>query len=167
MYANLLFKPPEIVLYQPVIHGGLSLTSTRIKALASLLRTFLELSANPKYIPSLFLTILFRVHVMGEDLPGSALPPYYNKEFFELIIAARTAGHDVTQMSTKQWYSFLLEHEVTMTVVPDQPPQLIACRAEEESPHTDWASLWTLSRMPSLGDEAASHAFKLGWLVGW
>ena len=94
--------------------------------MASLLRTFLELSTNSKYIPSLFLTILYRVHVMGEDLPYPTLPPYYNKKFFGFIKSARSAGHDMSEMTTKQWYSFLFELEVTMTVVPDQPPQLIA-----------------------------------------
>ena len=129
--------------------------------MASLLHTFLELSTNLKYIPRLFLTILYRVHVMGEDLPCPPLPPYYNKEFFSFIKSATTAGHDVSKMTTKQWYGFLLELEVTMTVLPDQPPQLLACRAEEESPDTDWANVWSLSRMPCLGSDAASHAFKL------
>ena len=121
MYADLLIKPEEIMLYPPVNQRGFSLVSVKHKALASLLCTFLELSCNPKFITSIYLPILFRVHVKGENLPAPSLPPYYNRDFINNIIKAVEMGHNVAMMSTKKWYWFLLELEVTMTEPPGQP----------------------------------------------
>ena len=47
MYGNLLLKPEEMVLHRPVSAGGLGFISIKLKSLAYLLRTFLELSVNP------------------------------------------------------------------------------------------------------------------------
>ena len=42
--------PEEIVLYRKVKDGGLGLTSSKHKSLAYLIKSFLELAANPSYL---------------------------------------------------------------------------------------------------------------------
>ena len=54
LYADLLIKPPETVMCRPANHGGLSVMSVKFKALATLIRTFLETAAIPKFRHSLY-----------------------------------------------------------------------------------------------------------------
>ena len=49
LYADLFEKPSEAVMCRPVSHGGLGVNSVRYKAKATLIRTFLETSVNPKF----------------------------------------------------------------------------------------------------------------------
>ena len=148
LYADMFLKPSEEVLYRPISQGGLGLTSTKHKSLASLLRTFLELSANPSYLPSLFLSSLYRIHVLDEDLPSPPVPPYFDTTFFAYIRAAKDDGHEVERMTTRQWYNFLFGQH--------QP-----CRAELASPDTDWSAVWGRVRLPSLTGNVTSLVFKL------
>ena len=86
MYGDMLLKPEEIVLYRPVQSGGLGLINIKAKALAGLIRSFLETACMPKYNQSLYHQLLFRYHVVGEELvedPG--IPPFYSAAFFEII----------------------------------------------------------------------------------
>ena len=46
IYADLLLKPEEILLFRPVQKGGLGLVSVKHKGTAFLIRMFLELAAN-------------------------------------------------------------------------------------------------------------------------
>ena len=161
LYADLLLKPEEMVLFRPTSQGGLGLTSVKHKAMAFLIRNFLDLANNPKYIPSQYLSTLYRVHVLDEELPCPPLPPYYRKPFFDLINAASNEGLNVSCMSSKQWYSFLLEREVTMIEDDNQLKQLRPCKTESLSPNTDWCSVWSTVRLPSLDSDATSFAWKL------
>ena len=81
LYADLLLKPDESILFRPVWYGGLGLASIKHKSVAYLIQTFLELAANPNYQHSPFLTSLYRVHVLGEDTSCPASPPYYSNQF--------------------------------------------------------------------------------------
>ena len=65
MYGDMLLKPEEIVLYRPVQSGGLGLINIKAKALAGLIRSFLETACMPKYNQSLYHQLLFRYHVVG------------------------------------------------------------------------------------------------------
>ena len=102
LYADQFIKPEEMVLLRPIHQGGLGLTSVRHKSLACLLRTFIELAANPTYITSQYLNTLYRVHVLREDLPCPSLPPYYPVSMFEKISLALDSGLDIVRMTTKQ-----------------------------------------------------------------
>ena len=65
-------------------------------------------------------------------------PPFYNQQFFSIIHAVH---HDtplnVSMMSEKQWYQYLLEEKVTM-VETEQGRKLIPCRVETRHPEHDW-----------------------------
>ena len=49
LFADLLFKPEEMVLFRNVKDGGLALVSCKFKSLAFRIKTFLELAAHQSY----------------------------------------------------------------------------------------------------------------------
>ena len=161
LYADLFLKPEPMILFRPPMQGGLGLISVKHKAQACLLRTFTELAINPTYLSSQYLNILYRAHVLNENLPNSALPPYYDKHFFDIIVTAKEEGHDISIMTTKQWYKFLVEREVTMLPINNEPPQLRPCRVELANPDTNWTDVWSKVRLPYLSSEVKSFAWKL------
>ena len=83
----MLAKPEEMVLHRPHHHGGLGLHSVKLKAMAGFITTFLQTAANPKFCPNLLHSLLYRKHVIGEDVPGvqTTPPPYLTPELFATI----------------------------------------------------------------------------------
>ena len=67
LYQDCFEKPSEIVLYRDTEDGGLGLFNVKIRALALLIRAFLETAAHPAFRHSLYHEILFRYHVLSED----------------------------------------------------------------------------------------------------
>ena len=128
--------------------------------MACLLRTFLEMSTNSKYIHSLYLSTLFHVHVLKEDLPCPPLPPYYSRQFFETIISAIQEGQNIENMTIKQWYNYLLLQDYS-TKDPNQQRILLPCKAELASPVTKWDIVWNQVRLPCLGSENSSFIWRL------
>ena len=79
LYQDCFEKPSELVLYRQAEDGGLGLLHVKVRALALLIRSFLETTANPNFRHSLFHQLLYRYHVLGEtDLPDPGYPPYYD-----------------------------------------------------------------------------------------
>ena len=152
-----------MILHMPVHMGGLGLHSVKFKALASLLRTFMETAAHPSYHHNLFHTILYRVNVLGDDtIPSPPLPPYYPDLFFQTIRNVKeNTPLNVTTMTTADWYRVLVEQEVTMVELPNSPREYIRSRAELASVNTDWDTSWKRARMKGLGSEATSFLWKL------
>ena len=54
LYQDMLAKPEEFILHRP---------------------PYLQTAANPKFIPNLLHTLLFKKHVLGEDAPCVSDPP--------------------------------------------------------------------------------------------
>ena len=164
MYQDCLEKPSELVLYRSSEDGGLGLFNVKIRALALLIRTFLETSINPNFRHNLFHEILFRYHVQDEvSLPNPGLPPYYNMDFFEIIRHYHSNSPlNISVMTTRQWYRVLLEDQVLKTVPTDQSPStLIPVRAETLHPGADWPRTWKLARTHGLGSDLTTFLFKL------
>ena len=83
LYQDSFEKLSDTDLYRDSKDGGLGLFNVKIRALALLIRSFLETAINPVFMNSLFHEVLFRFHVLDEiTLPEPFLPPYYDKEFF-------------------------------------------------------------------------------------
>ena len=81
LYADLKEKLAEIILHRQPMHGGL-----RYKAMAILIRNFIETAADPKYRKNFLHSILYRYHVLGDDyVPNPGFLPYYSQSFFEAI----------------------------------------------------------------------------------
>ena len=75
LYADMLLKP-EIVLHRPVAAGGLALLLVKMKALAGLIRCFLETACMAKFRQSLYHQLLFRYHVLDDrSIQNPGLPP--------------------------------------------------------------------------------------------
>ena len=150
-----------MVLFRNVIDGGLGLTSCKHKSIAYLIKTFLELAANPAYVDSLYLNILYRAYVLKENDSTPHLPPYYNKHFFDTIIQAKNAGYNIVTMTVKQWYSFLVEQDLTMEPGNLQVRTLRPCRVERMYSEVQWENVWANVRMSALGNCSKAFAWKL------
>ena len=108
--------------------------------------------------------MLFCYHVLGEvSLPDPGFTPYYDKAFFETIKHYHeNCPLNINLMSTKQWYTVLLEDQVLMSQVADQAsPSLIPARVEILHPAVNWKKTWRLARIPGLDSDLTSFLFKL------
>ena len=123
----MLEKPNELVLYRDPKDGGLGLINVEIRALACLIRTFMETAANKSFKHSLFHEHLYRFHVKGEcSLPDPGFTPFYDAKFFEIIkVFYEQISSNVANMSLKQWYLVLLENKVLMSLHQQLMEQLM------------------------------------------
>ena len=164
IYQDMLEKPNELLLYRPTEEGGLGLHHIRSKALASLIATFLQTAANPGFQQSLYHSLLYRRLVLMDDTaPNLVLPPYYSRDFFDVIkdVHQNTPLNPV-KMTVKEWYRHLLEKDVTMEIIDDEGrmiPKL--CKVEEKEPQHDWQLGFHLARLKGLSPQVKSFNFKL------
>ena len=163
MYADMLLKPEEKVMHRPVNSGGLGVLHVHMKALAGLIRTFLETACNPKFRHSMYHEMLFRYHVLEDkSFPNPGFPPFYNEEFFNTIRQVHLDSPlNVATMTEGQWYRLLLEDKVTMEHTDGGRMKLIPCRVELANPDLDWEVIWRRVRLPGLGSEITSFLLKM------
>ena len=164
IYQDCLEKPSELVLYRNSTHGGLGLINVKIRALALLIRSFLETAINPLYQRSIYHEALFKYYVLGECLSNPPLlPPYYDISFFNIIkYYLQNCNLNVEKMTVKQWYIKLLKDQVLMTAATaDNLPTFKLCRIEALHPDIDWTMSWKYARMPGLSSESTSFLFRL------
>ena len=85
--------------------------NVRFKALATLIRCFLETAAIPQYRHSLLHSSLYRYYILEDKSisnPGDF--PYYPIEFFQTIKRIKeTKTIDILSMSIGQWTKILTE----------------------------------------------------------
>ena len=107
LYADMLLKPEEIVMYRPADYGGLGVLNVKYKAMACLIKTFLETAGHDKFRASLYHTILFRYHVLEDlTLANPGIPPFYSHDFFALIRRVHlNSSLNIYKMSEKDWYT--------------------------------------------------------------
>ena len=151
-------------MYRPPKYGGLGVHNVYYKAQAMLIRSFLETAANPKFLHSLLHSCLYRYHVLSHrDLPDPGFTPYYSADFFATIRRVHEETPlNVTTMSSSQWYTLLLEDNVTMSEdVQDRPRNYVPSCAELASPENDWELSWQLARLPGLGPEISTFLWRL------
>ena len=161
LYADLLLKPEEDLLFRPTNCGGLGLMSVKLKASAFLVRTFLEMAVNSKYIQSQFLNSIYRVHILEEEISCPTLPPYYNTAFINMIKEAKNEGKDIISMSTRQWYYYFLDKNVLNVSGVDGQKEKVLCRIERKFPDYDWISTWETLRLPFIPSRIISFLWKL------
>ena len=123
----------------------------------------METASNPRFRSSLYHSLLFRYHVLGEtSLPDPGYPPYYSLDFFSKIRQVHLETPlNVSYMSEKQWYQFLLEDSCIMEVDMEGNSSMKMCRVERASPGTDWEKSWRLARLPGLGPENTSFLLRM------
>ena len=163
LYADQLIKQEERIMFRPPTHGGLGVHSVRWKALAGLIRSFLETACNPKFQTSQYHSMLFRYHVLqDQSVPEQGYPPFYNIAFFDTIRRALTDYElKVSTMTEKEWYMHLLQCHCTMEEDEQGHQGYIQCNAELKHPASDWVGCWRRARLPGLGPENTSFLFRM------
>ena len=118
VYADHLIKPLEVTLYRRRNEGGLGLINIRCRALAELIKNFLDTSVNPNFQQSVYHQALYSWHVLDEkSIPEPATSPYYSIEFYNAIKWIKQEGLiDNDSLSIKRLYNTLLEKSITNEV---------------------------------------------------
>ena len=165
IYQDRFAKPEEHVLHRPHHYGGLGLHSVKHKSMAGFITTFLQTAINPRFRQNLLHNLLFRKHVLGEDVQDAPNPPppYLSMEVFSIIRKAKEETPlNIISMGESEWTRLLTEESVTMTAVSDTgQQQFTPCRAELASPSTDWPRCWAACRQPGIPPDFASFL----WLM--
>ena len=167
LYCDMFEKPSETVMIRPTSYGGLGVLSPKYKALASLIRSFLETAANPQFRRNQYHALLFRYHVLEDTyLPDPGFPPYYPPDFFATIKRVRDETPlNVTTMTSSQWYRLLVEDNVTMFTLADNTREFNQCKTEQANPTIDWKLTWHFVRLKGLGPDHTSFLWKLVHLL--
>jgi hypothetical protein len=165
IYADLLEKPQETILYRSTEDGGLGLYNIQVRARAALIYTFLQTAIIPKFRRNHYHNTLFRHYILGEPLASPpAVPPHFQGDFFSQIrLISLTAG-DMSTVSFKFIYKLLISELLRGGAVPgEEAPPLTPLRCELATPGTDWCRAWRLARLPGLGSELMSFNLKMLW----
>jgi hypothetical protein len=154
-----------MVLHRPHSYGGLGLHSVKYKAMAGFITTLLQTAANPNFQPNLLHNLLYRKHVLGEEVPQAPdpPPPYLSLELFTLIRKVKEdTPLNIFSMAEKDWSRLLTEDFITMLDVSDSgQQQFTPCRVELTSPTTDWSRCWSACRQPGVLHDLARFL----WLI--
>ena len=166
LYQDMLIKPEEMILHRPHNQGGIGLHSVKFKALAGFITSFLQTAAHPRYRSNLLHGLLFRKHVLEEvDVPGvpAQPPPYFTEEMFIIIKKAHADSQlDIITMTEKDWSMWLTEEYITMEHNEETGCKVMRkCRAELDSPATDWPTSWSICRQPGVPPDLASFLWKM------
>ena len=153
LFSDQLEKPEEALLYRDRKSGGLGLANVKCKAMALLIRCFLETSVMSNYKHSLYHEALYQWYVEGKrHISQPDLPPYYDQHFFDTICEVQNEGLlNISKMSSKQWYKVLLEREVTHVKV-NSVSVMAPLKVEIIAPGINWEgtrSLLTCKGLPS------------------
>ena len=85
LFVDMLFKPEESTIYRSALQGRLGAHNVENKALAGLIRSFMETACNAQFRQLLFHNMLFRHHVLGDMSIDPGHPPFYFELFFNVI----------------------------------------------------------------------------------
>ena len=153
-----------MVIHRPHYHGGLGLHSVKYKALAGFITTFLQTAANPSFQQNLLHNLLYRKHVLLEDVPEAPVQPtpYLSQELFSIIRAVKqSTSINIIKMTEKDWSKHLTEDHITKHETEPGQSDFIPCRVELASPSTDWSLCWSSCRQAGIQTDLASFL----WLM--
>ena len=161
-------KPKDFTKYSARKNGGLGMHCIKYKAKAMLLKNFLEMAANPKFIGSLLYKAIFQHYVTGEtNTPVPQLPMAikYSDNFFSEIKAAVTDGLEVATMSSKEWYQYLLEKYVFKFPDVQQDgshiQRTVQHKCEEKLLSSNWTRTWQRANAKILRSSGRSFMFRI------
>ena len=160
LFADQLEKPQDLLKYRSRCKGGLQLHNIDCKAIAMLIKTFLEMSISSKFRTSLYFNALYEFYVLDNTaISPPRCPPFYNQQFFDIIKSAREENQ-IVEWSSKQWYCYLLERNYLQKEVLDGDGRScwedIKCKVETVFPNFDWEATWAHARLPGLNNECRS-----------
>ena len=160
LYADMLEKPEELALYRQPEHGGLGMYNIKQRALACQINCFLETAFNSKFRKNQYHEALLNHHVMDNSQIKQDTPPYFKGDFFPTIKRLKESHHDISCLTVKTIYKFLVE-EITMEDGEHEVPLLKPVKVEIASPDIQWERIWKMSRQKMLGPKLTSFLFKL------
>ena len=118
-----------MIIHRPHYYGGLGLHSVKYKALAGFITTFLQTAANSSFQPNLLHNLLYRKHVLLEDVPEAPVPPppYLTQELFNIIRAVKeSTSINIVKMTGINILQkiMLLNMKLSLAKVTSSPPEL-------------------------------------------
>ena len=166
IYADMLEKPQEEILYRGVNEGGLGLFHIKHRALAALIFTFLQTAINPNFRRNYHHESLFNHYVLGVSQSSLKIPPYFMGEFFPTLRSLRENLGDLSVIGFKSIYEYLMKSVLREPVNVDADvgePPLLSLRCELAAPNVDWRRTWQRIRLRGLGPELTSFLLKTAW----
>ena len=150
-------------MYRPRGKGGLGVHNVQCKALAILIRSFLETAVNPKFIKNHYHNALFRWHVLDDKTCNEPRNcPYYSSDFYSSIRQmVQDRLMNIATMSTKQWYLVLMENNITMELDADLRQVWKPVKCEIKLSSVTWDRSWELACLRGLSSDQTSFIFKL------
>ena len=146
----------EIVRYRRKEKGGLNLFHVRSKTMATLIKSLLETGSNTSYIQSHYHHALIAWNVYdNKTIPDPGKNPYYNQETYNIMKQAVSKGKELSTMTGKAWYQFILESVI------GEEDNLTPYRVELKHPLHDWSRSWSLSRMEGLSSSSMTFLFRM------
>ena len=136
------------------------LASVKLKSLACLIRNFVEIAVNSRFINSSYETAFYNYYVRGIQSHQPPLrPPFYTDHLFQAIKDADVLGLDVINMKIKQWYSFLMKREYSEVI--DDALVMRPSRIELLVPTAQWNIIWRNVHLKVLSSAEISFSWKL------
>ena len=164
MYADLLEKPEERILYRSVRDGGLGLYHIQSRAVAALTCTFLQTAINPTFQRNHFHNALFRRYVLDESVSTPPIPPHFRGDFFPKLREMQQSLGNLKSLTFRDIYRFLSRQIIYETGDAGSAVEsLLPLKCELASPATEWQRSWLLARQRGLGPELTSFLLKLLW----
>ena len=164
IYADLLEKPEERILYRDIKDGGLGLYHVQCRATAALISTFLQTAVNPSFQCNHYHNALYRQKVLGEIfLPAPSTPTFFRGEFFPVLREMKRDIGDIETLPFKAIYSYLLQRVLCQERGDDGAVRLLPLKCELAAPDVDWGSTWRLARLKGLGPDLTSFLLSLTW----
>ena len=163
VYADQLVKPEELVLFKKRQDGGLNLVHVKYRAMAELIKTFLDTAINPNFRRNIYHHALYNWHVEEiRTIPNPGNSPYYSEEFFNEIKLVKSEGLlRLSSMTSGMWYKVLLERHVTHEIDDEGFRFKIRMKAELNNPAPNWEISWSLCNISGLDSEDSSFLFSL------
>ena len=163
VYADLLVKPEELVLFKSRQKGGLNLIHIKYRAMAELIKTFLDTAINPIFRRNIYHQALYDWHVEEiRSIPNPGTSPYYSEELFEEIKSLKSEGLlRLSSMTSGMWYKVLLERHVTHEINDGGFRFEIRTKAEMNNQAPSWEMSWSLHKISGLDSEDSSFLFCL------
>ena len=142
---------------------GLGLYNIKFRAMAELIRSFLETSINKTFINNQYHLALYLWNIENlRNLPEPETNPFLSVEMFNNIKQVKEEGLlNISKLSSGGWYKALLENNITMATSDKGIRTLKPCKAELVHPEIDWEATWKLAVLPGLSSEDQTFLWRM------
>ena len=137
--------------------------NVKLRAMAELIKSFLDTAINPTFRHSLYHRALYDWHIEDiRSIPNPGRPAYYSEEFFAAIRAVKNEGlFNIASLPTGLWYKELLKNYVTTEVDDNGFRFEKQCKIECQYPRVDWSRTWALACIPGLASSDYTFLWKM------